>query len=178
MGSERAFQEFVRKYHATVFYQTLTFTRSHADTEEITQDIFMKIWEQRIRLPEIINFKDYLFILARNHIISAMRKQVMQTQVHTDQLPEEALLPDQQYEVKEIQALMIKGMEQLTPQQQTVFRLSRLEHLNHDQIAVHMNISKHAVNWHMVKALNTLRHYFGRYGGGILAILWGWCTGR
>jgi RNA polymerase sigma-70 factor (family 1) len=173
-GSERAFHTIVRYYHQKVFSHALTFTKSYPEAEEITQDIFLKVWEQRQRLPEIISFKDYLYILGRNQIISAMRRSAMKTGPSSDDPLENILLPDKQYQFKEIYQLLLDGVQQLPPQQRAVFTMSRLEHLSHEQIAKELQVSRHTVNWHIVQALNFLRNYLGHYSEHLVIILAGW----
>ncbi|MVT08598.1 RNA polymerase sigma factor [Chitinophaga tropicalis] len=162
-GDEAAFRTVVRFYHPRVFSHALAFTKSYPEAEEITQDIFLKVWQQRDKLPAIESFRNFLYISGRNQIISSMRKQVMQTGQTTEDPLEENLLPDQQYQYKEMYHLILKAIEQLPPQQKAVFTLSRLEHLSHEQIAEKLNISKHAVNWHIVQALGNLRNYLANY---------------
>lgn len=162
-GDEAAFRTVVRFYHPRVFSHALAFTKSYPEAEEITQDIFLKVWQQRDKLPAIESFRNFLYISGRNQIISSMRKQVMQTGQTTEDPLEENLLPDQQYQYKEMYQLILKAIEQLPPQQKAVFTLSRLEHLSHEQIAEKLNISKHAVNWHIVQALGNLRNYLANY---------------
>ena len=162
-GDEAAFRTIVSFYHPRVFSHALAFTKSYPEAEEITQDVFLKVWQQRDKLPAIESFRNFLFISGRNQIISSMRKQVMQTGQTIEDPLEENFLPDQQYQYKEMYQLILKAIEQLPPRQKAVFTLSRLEHLNHEQIAEKLNISKHAVNWHIVQALGNLRNYLTNY---------------
>ena len=162
-GDEAAFRTVVRFYHPRVFSHALAFTKSYPEAEEITQDIFLKVWQQRDKLPAIESFRNFLYISGRNQIISSMRKQVMQTGQTTEDPLEENFLPDQQYQYKEMYQLILKAIEQLPPRQKAVFTLSRLEHLSHEQIAEKLNISRHAVNWHIVQALGNLRNYLANY---------------
>jgi RNA polymerase sigma-70 factor (family 1) len=169
-GDEASFRSLVRFYHPRVFSHALTFTKSYPEAEEITQDIFLKVWQQRHLLPGIDSFRNFLYISGRNQIISAMRKQSMKTGTAEEDPMEEILLPDQQYQYKEMYAIIMKAVEKLPPQQKAVFTLSRLEHLSHEQIAEKLNISKHAVNWHIVQALNALRNHLAQYPEVMLLI--------
>lgn len=114
-------------------------------------------------LPDIESFRDFLFICGRNQIISAMRKQVMKTGTAEDDPMEDILLPDQQFQYKEMYALILKAVDTLPPRQKEVFMMSRIEHLSHEQIAQDLHISRSAVNWHIVQALNNLRVYLAHY---------------
>jgi RNA polymerase sigma-70 factor (ECF subfamily) len=170
-GNEEAFSRLVNLYRNKVFSHALTFVKSYEEAEEITQDIFVKVWVNRHRLPEVKDFKNYLFILGRNHLVSAIRKKVMDTTANDEEdLPGTLLLPDDQVEYKETYRHLINGIEQLPPQQKAVFTLSRMENLSHAEIAERLGISKRTVKFHLVQALNFLREYL-RYPG-ILTLLW------
>lgn len=171
-GNEEAFSRLVNLYRNKVFSHALTFVKSYEEAEEITQDIFVKVWVNRHRLPEVNDFKNYLFILGRNHLVSAIRKKVMDTTANDDEedLPGTLLLPDHQVEYKETYRHLINGLEQLPPQQKAVFTLSRMENLSHAEIAERLGISKRTVKFHLVQALNFLREYL-RYPG-LLTLLW------
>lgn len=171
-GNEEAFSRLVNLYRNKVFSHALTFVKSYEEAEEITQDIFVKVWVNRHRLPEVKDFKNYLFILGRNHLVSAIRKKVMDTTTNDDEedIPGTLLLPDHQVEYKETYRHLINGLEQLPPQQKAVFTLSRMENLSHAEIAERLGITKRTVKFHLVQALNFLREYL-RYPG-LLTLLW------
>jgi RNA polymerase sigma-70 factor (ECF subfamily) len=171
-GNEEAFSRLVNLYRNKVFSHALTFVKSYEEAEEITQDIFVKVWANRLRLPEVKDFKNYLFILGRNHLVSAIRKKVMDTTANDDEedIPGTLLLPDHQVEYKETYRHLINGLDRLPPQQKAVFTLSRMENLSHAEIAERLGISKRTVKFHLVQALNFLREYL-RYPG-LLTLLW------
>ena len=171
-GNEEAFSRLVNLYRNKVFSHALTFVKSYEEAEEITQDIFVKVWANRHRLPEVQDFKNYLFILGRNHLVSAIRKKVMNTTSNDDEedIPGTLLLPDHQVEDKETYRHLINGIDQLPPQQKAVFTLSRMENLSHAEIGERLGISKRTVKFHLVQALNFLREYL-RYPG-LLLIVW------
>jgi len=159
-GDEYAFNRLVAIHWDRVFSHAMTYTLSYLEAEEITQDIFLKIWNNREKLEQVNNLLDYLFILGRNHIISSLRKKVVKTTaIDSDYRIAEELLPDRQLEIKQLKGLILKGMEQLPPQQQNVFRLARMEGLAYDEIADRLKITKRTVRFHMVLAFNFLREY-------------------
>lgn len=171
-GNEEAFSRLVNLYRNKVFSHALTFVKSYEEAEEITQDIFVKVWANRHRLPEVKDFKNYLFILGRNHLVSAIRKKVMDTTSNNDDedIPGTLLLPHIQVEYKETYNHLINGLDRLPPQQKAVFTLSRMENLSHAEIGERLGISKRTVKFHLVQALNFLREYL-RYPG-LLLIVW------
>lgn len=174
VSDEEAFSMLIDMYRNKVFSHALTYVKSYEEAEELTQDIFMKVWDNRRRLPEIMQFKNYLFILGRNQLVSSIRKKVMATSTTgDDDIPESLLLPDKQYELKETYSVILQGVERLSPQQKAVFTLSRMEHLSYEEIGDRLGISKRTVKFHLVLALNFLREFLrypGDYAGILLAI--------
>lgn len=159
-GDTKAFALLFEQYQSKVFSHALTFVKSVEEAEELTTDIFMKVWEHRQQLSSVQSFKSYLFILGRNHLISAIRKKIMVTvEVPQEHLMENILLPDKQYDVKEMHNIIMQGIEKLSAQQKKVFTMSRLEGLSYEEIAEALAISKRTVKFHMILALNFLREY-------------------
>jgi RNA polymerase sigma-70 factor (ECF subfamily) len=164
-SDESAFALLVDAYRNKVFSHALTYIKSYETAEELVQDIFMKVWTNRHRLPEVEQFKNYLFILGRNQLVSAIRKKVtITTSPDNADLTEDLLLPDKQYHYKETYTGIMKGIQRLSPRQKEVFILSRIEHLSYEEISGRLGISKSAVKFHIILALNFLREYL-RYSG-------------
>lgn len=169
-GDEAAFTVLVDAYRNKVFSHALTYVKSYEVAEELVQDIFMKVWTNRHRLPEVEQFKNYLFILGRNQLVSAIRKKVtITTSPDSADIAEDLLLPDKQYYYKETYAAIMEGIERMSPRQKEVFTLSRIEHLSYDEISGRLGISKSAVKFHIILALNFLREFL-RYRGDYVGV--------
>jgi RNA polymerase sigma-70 factor (ECF subfamily) len=73
-GDQHSFSLLLRQYWNKVYSQALTYLKSAPLAQEITQDVFLKIWKTREKLSGLDHFPDYLFIISRNAIISELRK--------------------------------------------------------------------------------------------------------
>ncbi|MDH7464154.1 sigma-70 family RNA polymerase sigma factor [Chitinophagaceae bacterium 26-R-25] len=170
-GHQPAFNSLVAMHWKRVFSHAMTYVQCYAIAEELTQDVFLKIWQHREKLTEILHFDDYLFIVSRNLLISAIRKKIDSTSIEPSTEHSEALwLPDQQMEMKELHSLILKGVDALSPQQQQVFKLGKMEGLSYDQIAESMQITKRTVRFHMALALNSLRIYIHQHNTNHLLV--------
>lgn len=157
-GDEKAFTQLLDEYRGKVFSHVLTYVKLHDEAVEIVQDIFIKIWIQRDRLTEVRDFPAYLFIISRNYLVSAIRKRVVEhTSLNENDILQEIIRPDNNLEAKELEMYIAAALEQMPPQQRTVFTLSRTERLSQQEIADKMKISKRTVKFHMAAALNFLR---------------------
>ncbi len=171
-GSEGAFATLIGRYRKRIFTHALTFTHRSEEAEELTQDIFIKLWQQRASLPEVQRLEDYLFILSRNYIISSIRKRILSTvPADPESLIDELTLPDGRLQLKELEQLIAAGIDRMPAQQQTVFRLSRQEGLSYEEIATRLSISKSTVKWHIIAGISHLKGYISRHDTVLLTIL-------
>ena len=163
-GDSKSFRTLVDIFWSRVYGNTLTLVKSPQIAEEITQDIFLKIWQQKERLSEVQSFKHYIYVVGRNQVISQLRKKIAGKLEEPADVLEDRLKPDAQLEYKETYQLIMEGIARLTPQQQLVFKMSRLEGLSYEEIGRRTGLSKNTVKGHMVLALNILRIYFRDHG--------------
>jgi RNA polymerase sigma-70 factor (ECF subfamily) len=158
-GDEDAFSQLLKRFWNKVYTQALAYLKSAAIAQELTQDVFLRIWTNRSKLSEVDNFPGYLFIITKNEILTQLRKPSTH-QVPPDETLEESLWkPDQQLQYKESYTILLNGIEQLPPTRKQVFKMSRHEGLSYDAIAARLNISRNGVKDHIVKALLFLRTY-------------------
>ncbi|HWW39933.1 RNA polymerase sigma-70 factor [Pedobacter sp.] len=126
--------------------------------EEIVQDMFVKIWEEKELLLNVNAVKPYLYRSVVNASINFVNRQKNIEKHHlkiAENLSTEDIdLLDEQ---NELLVLLYKEIELLPVKCQEVFKLSRLEGLKYREIAVRLNISERTVENHMGHALRTLR---------------------
>lgn len=159
-GNENAFAVLVERKWNNIYLQALTYVKVSAQAQDIVQEVFIKIWQNRKKLPAVENFDSYLFIIARNHIISALRKKSHFPLDADDlEIEEKNYLPDRALAQKNLAALIAKAIELLPQQQKKAYLLSRDQDLSHEEIAASMQVSKEAVKKNICRALNFLRNY-------------------
>lgn len=159
-GDEQAFAQLVRDYGDTIYSQSLAFVKSVPQAEELTQDIFMKVWRNRAKLTSVDHFENWLFILARNMIFDSFKVKVASPLEFTGaEGGIDLLTPDLQAEQRDTYRLLLKGIEQLPGKRQRVFRMSRLEGMSHEQIAQVLGIHKIMVAQYIVKSRSFLKSY-------------------
>lgn len=173
-GNRQAFNSLLHARWNKVYTLALTYLRSAEDAQELTQDVFLKVWQNRAQLPSVANFDGWLFILARNGILSELRKKKARPVISAEpgEWEEDTILPDHPLIYKEASALVAKGIDALPPARKKVFTLSRIEGKSYEEIAAMLNISRNGVKDHIVKALHFLRNYLHEHGGdGLMVIL-------
>jgi RNA polymerase sigma-70 factor (ECF subfamily) len=169
-----ALNAIIDQYHRRIYEIALMYIKITQSAEDVTQEVFYKVWKDRHKLGAIANLKNYLFILARNETFDALRKKGPQfpvgeylEQAVADREPQ----PERILEAKNLESLIQKAVALLPPQQREAFRLSREADLSHDQIAARMNIAKNTVKNHIVSALNFIRQYIKEHDQALLWLL-------
>lgn len=159
-GDELSYSKLVEKYWQKVLQHALSFVKSYSIAEELTQDVFIQIWEKRDKLAEVKSFENYLFIVSRNLIISHIRKKLVETDTLKDQKLQELFLkPDEQFEFQELVKIINEGAALLPEPRRSVFLLSRMEGKDADYISKKLGLATRTVRWHLMHALNFLRNY-------------------
>jgi len=163
-GDEQAFRALVDAYWRRVYFNTLSLVKSHNAAQELTQDIFLKLWIQREKLIGVDSLKAYIYVVGRRQVIAALRKKIRETvAIDKEVALEDLLVPDLQLEGKEAYRILLEGLEKLTPRQRSIFTMSRMEGLSHEEIALRLGLSRNTVKVHMVLALNFLRTWLAEH---------------
>lgn len=169
-GDHDAFKQLVDRHRDNVFSHAMAWLKDYSGAEDITQEVFLIIWNNRQSLGKIDSPESYLFVLTRNRIVAAFRKKVKISMLDgLEQTRKDAgLLPNQLMENKETAALIRSAMNEMPLQQRKVFELGKLEGLKYHEIAIRLNISPNTVKVHMVQALSFIRTFIRR--GAILLL--------
>lgn len=164
-GDQEAFGTLFHRYRHKILYFAWRFLQSESKAEDVLQEIFLKVWTSREQLRDIKNFKAWLTTITRNHIYNALRRMATEEAFinelarRTGQEREDTTLNDVSF--NEVERALQKAVSNLTPQQQKVFELSRMQGLKHEQIAERLQISRDTVKKHMTDALRHIRLQMG-----------------
>lgn len=176
-GNEKAFADLFHRYRNKIYTIAFKLTASEENSEEIVQDVFMKVWKKRSSLEGVDNFDPWLFILARNTIYSFLRSKAAR-EIHAP-LTEEELLgvaddADLRIKEKEFQQFLKQAVDRLPPQQKQVYQLSKDAQLSYAEIGSQLDIAPETARKHLQYALKSIRAYLLVHMdlGILLIILW------
>lgn len=160
-GDKRAFTTLFDSYNKHLASYVFRLTESFEATEEIVQDVFIKIWLKRDNLTAVKSISDYLFILSRNETLNHLRKRASQA-VKFQQWEREFGRETETNETDNYEGyrlLIDKAIDQLPEQQRKAFRLSRFERLKYDEIAQQLNLSIETVRKHIYLANRAIKAF-------------------
>ena len=172
-GDEEAFVALYSKYHRKIYYTVLKMTQSDDLAQDVTQNVFLKIWETRASLDPTKNFAAYISIIARNEIFDMFKKitheefikKKLQQFAEISESDEE----DDSYEI--YKNLLDNAIAALPPQRRVVFEMCKLREKTYNEVARRLNISGSTVQDHIVKANKFIREYLITHGNVSFAVL-------
>lgn len=166
-GDEPAFRKLYNMYSGRIYAVALKHLKQQQLAEDIVQNLFLKIWENRETLNTIQNFSAWLFTVARNMIISTLRRQGTQQSYLNylrQQMEPYSESPELVYAKRNLHSLIREATLELSPQQRIAFQLQREEGLRYDDIARQMGIATNTVKTHLYKANQLIRRYLQTRG--------------
>ena len=170
-------QEFLHlfdTYKVPVHDYVRTITGDDYVAEEITQELFIKLWKKRDDFGQIDNIDQYIYRMAHNASMTWFSKLALDARRAREVLKRSQATGNNVIDTldyREAQALLDKAIDTLSPQRKKVFELSRREGLKIQEIADTLDLSFNTVNHHLTAALAQIREYFMEHGKDTTLIL-------
>lgn len=158
-GSEEAFAGLFDTYRDKLYSFILAISGNAEVSEDVVQDVFLKIWQDKQGLMQIQNFNAYLFRMAHNHILNLLQRKAKEILI-LGEMARQANTSKEIYadlDFKEAYDAYQKAVESLPVRQKQVFILSRQQGLKQEEIARRLDISVTTVKSHMQSAMRSIR---------------------
>jgi len=162
-GNIEAFDELFRIYSGKVFNFAHFLLHSVEEAEEITQEVFIVVWENRKKINPKFSFSSYIFGIAKHKILNVIRKKVYYYQYFEKKKIEQDTNCEDDFLNKELKELINECIEKLPPKRKEIFKLSREEGLTYKEIAKKLNISENTVDVQIRKSLKQLQDALKNY---------------
>jgi len=165
-SDEMAFEGLFKTYFAELCIYATRFVDDIESAEEIVQDIFFNLWNNRTRLTINTSIKAYLYTTVRNTCLNIIKHKKVENKYReyfSRQLQQDELQEEDWMKGDELHDKITKTIEKLPPERKKVFIMSRFENLKYKEIADELNISVKTVENQMGKALQFLREELKEY---------------
>jgi RNA polymerase sigma-70 factor (ECF subfamily) len=166
-GNENAFEAVFRKYNAKIYHFALNTLHDKCLAEDVTQNVFLALWEHRQDIVPQKNFQAYLYTIAKNLIyretekkLLAFRYEDLVSQAHPQ---EEDFSTEETIDAGSLETLILQLIEQLPEARKKIFRLHFTEDLSNKEIAQKLSISEENVEMQIKRSLNFIRQYFQKH---------------
>lgn len=159
-GDSNAFKIFFKRYHKPLLAYITTFTNDSKEAEDIVQQAFITLWEERKRLKKNVSPKSYLYKIAYNNYINQYRKNKKYNsfinEFKTFALQEYLIEVDDDVRIKKLMTLV----NSLPPRCQEILKLSKQDNLKYTEIAERLKISLKTVDAQLQIAYKKIREGF------------------
>ena len=159
-GDEQAFGQLYAICMPYLFRFSKTILKNQELAEEVVSDIFIKIWQNRVEIGKIENFKLYLYISTKNTALNYLsrhfRKEVISLEemaVNTNISPYN---PEQLLITSEAVKKINYEIDKLPPRCKLIFKLVKEDRLRYNEIADLLNISVKTIDSQMAIALKKI----------------------
>lgn len=173
-GDETAFAELVRRYQHRIVQFCYRMTGSAQDAEDLAQESFIRLYRHLHRLTPQAKFSTYLYGIARNLALNAVRDTGRRAQTIAPP-PDNARdirsgdrHPDELAHLKEMDAMIRGGLEALSPAHREILVLREFNGLDYDAIARILRCRKGTVRSRLARAREQLRIRIEQAGGNVV----------
>lgn len=159
-GDVSAFESVFMTFEPKLYAFALRLTGQREDAEEIVQEVFLKVWEQRRQLDPEQYFDGYLFSIARNLAYNKARRRVYEfafAKYAATSATGAACFTEEAVAYQDLEKLLEETYTALPPVRRQVFVLSRMEGKSNSEIARVLNTSISNVENHLHKALKFIK---------------------
>ena len=175
-GDMLAFEQIYESYSESLFHFTFYYLKDTAESEEIVQDVFLRIWEIREEIDENKSFKSYIYTMTVNKVYNHLKHQVVEQKyesylLHYSHAFSET--PETSMNYKELDQKINTLLDRLPDQQRNIFNLSRVEGLPNPKISEKLGLSIRTVENQIYRATKFLKqHLKDEYHLAILFIIY------
>lgn len=171
-GETSALEGLMRRYEPAVYHFSLKILRSEVLAQEVSQDIFLKIWKNRATAMEIGSVKGWLYTLARNLSLNTLKENSRRRIHETLYADETGQSTDGEADIlfRDLKQLAAQLINRLSPQRQRIYRMKVEQGMSTAEIAAELNLSESTVRNQLSKSYQILKSLLADHAGIILLL--------
>jgi RNA polymerase sigma-70 factor (ECF subfamily) len=172
-GDESAFARLVEKHQQAVLGTVAKMTNQSPDTEDIAQQVFIRLWKSAKRYQPTAKFTTFLFTITRNLVFNASRQKSRRKEHSLDQQEDDwhrtaedqstSARPDDNLAQQELREVVDRAIAALPEKQRLAVILRRYEQMPYEEIASVLELSVSAVKSQLFRARTALRESLEPY---------------
>lgn len=164
-GCHQSFTTLFHLYGKKLYNFSYKYTNSHAESEEIVQEVFLKIWNKRESINAKLSFNAFLITIAKNHIFNRIKKEASRKKYREQIAPSELVTNETENKVifADLAEIAKSKVDNLPPKRKQIFLLRRDSGLTVKEIATKLGIAESTVENQMNRAIKTLKSNLSNY---------------
>lgn len=159
-GDLSAFQELVEKYKQKVYYMALDMTGNHHDAEDLSQEVFIKVYSSIKDFRGDSKLSSWMYRIAMNTCIDKTRRKrlkLVELDEKVHEKPSSGSNPQKDMEALSTQAKIDEALQKLPPRQRSIFVMRHYNDLMLREIAETLGISEGTVKAQLFRAVQRLQ---------------------
>ena len=164
-GDKVAYETLFRLYYSKLIHIAKSYLVYQEDAEEVVQEVFLKLWEQKEKLETVKNINAYLYAMTKYSCLDKLKHEKVKRKYIENDLKAKAniqygFIKDEAASLlieNELQQKIIQSIDLLPEKCKQVFIKSRMEGLKHQEIANELGISHRTVDAHISKAIRHMK---------------------
>lgn len=159
-GDKGEFETLFRSSYASLVRYAQTILKDTDSSEEIVQELFFRLWQDKEKLQIESSLKGYLFRSVHNRCLHFIEHQKV-AERHAGEIAATADLTvepvTEAIYFSELQVRVAKVLERLPQRCSEIFKMSRFEGMKYNEIALKLSVSLKTVEANMGRALKEFR---------------------
>lgn len=146
--AEKVFSQLMQKYAEPLYYQIRKITRNHEETNDVLQNVWIKVWKNLEDFKQESSLFTWLFRIARNESLNFLQKEKRHRSVEMDESFIEILAGHHvldNFSEDEVQQSLMKAIASLPDKQALVFNMKFFDDLKYSEISQQLNTSEGAL---------------------------------
>ncbi len=171
--NQLALEELFNYYYPRLYNFSRSFLKLEEGIDDILQEVFIKIWQNRENIKTASTFNSYIFTITRNLLLNELRSRLNDHKLK-DEILKRAVAEEystfEETEYNDIKEKVDGAINELPERQKEIFVLSRTDGLSHKEIAEKLNISTKTVEYHITQSTKLLKKKLSAFG--LMSLLW------
>ena len=167
-GDEKSLEILIKRYLKSIYGFVYCYVGDKQEAEDITQEVFIRVWRNLKKFDQNKNFKTWIFSIAKNASFDWLKKKKTipfsnfenkkGENLFAEMLTDPALLPDKVFEQVSVAETLNTTINQLSSKYRTVLFLYYNDHFNFREIAGVLNESINTIKSRHLRALVLLKN--------------------
>lgn len=173
-SSPKAFEQLFKKYYQDLYQFCFRYVKQEETAEEIVQDVFVKLWQQKKQPDFHTSVKAYLYAAVKNASLNYLKSQYARQQFEGHETSKNELQSfntQETIDFDELSKLVSEAVESLPKQCRTIFEMSRTGGYTYQEISKELDISPKTVENQMGIALKKLKEHLRTYWDMLVIML-------
>ena len=159
-GDKKSFEEMVFRYERAIFSHCLSMVKNREIAEDITQDVFIKVYLNINKIDLEKSFKSWLYKIATNTVYDYFRKKSTKEEfllIDDENSPIETIDPKDTYLDIESKNDLEKALNKLKPIHKTILMMYYFEGFSYEEIAGIISAPINTIKTHLFRAKKELK---------------------